>query len=92
MSEIKRGTICVDGHERLFVITVDEPRPVTWNGDSAGVMWAGAVFMTGEYTLCSNPKVVAPDFKTWVADFATKVGLKAADAEILEIKKTLGLL
>lgn len=60
---IKRGAICADDYDRLFIVVVDEQKSMSWNGDFAGNAWAGTCLLDGASTLCVKPKFVAASFR-----------------------------
>lgn len=88
---IKRGAICVDDHDRAFIVTVEEPKSTSWNGEFSGNMWVGTVLVDGTPTLCAKPRVIAESFKAYVATIAGDIGVKAAQIEIAELRGRLNL-
>ncbi len=87
MGNPKRGAICVDDRNQLFIVVVDEPRPVSIMDNPAGTLWIGTVLVDGSPTTCAKPRVVANTFKEWAQEYALDVGVKAAKIEIDKLKK-----
>lgn len=89
-NEIKRGSICTDDNERLFIVINKEPIGLSWNGEWTGSdAWVGAVLLDGTYTLCVKPKLIANTFLEYVTNCATDIGIKAAKVEVAELRKKL---
>ncbi len=84
MSEIKRGCICVDDNRRVFIVIVDQPKPIQWNGEWAGDVWVGVALLDGNHVICSKPTFVSPSFKEYVTDYAADVGIAAAKRAAVE--------
>ncbi len=80
---IKRGAICVNNQEELFIVT-SVRYPASPFDTTA--MWAGTVLADGTPTLCIEPKFIAGTFQEWAAEHALEVGVTAAE-KVLEERR-----
>lgn len=84
--EIKRGVICIDDHDRAFIVTVDEPRQVNWGNEWTDAMWAGVLLIDGRMTMCLKPCLLAESFKVYLTNIAADIGIKSAEIEVAALR------
>ena len=84
--KIKRGAICIDDHDRVFIVTIDSPRPISCGEEVTGEVWAGVLLVDGKMTMCVKPRFLAESFKVYLMNVASDVGIKSAEIEVAALR------
>lgn len=85
-TDVKQGTICINEDDVLFIVTMKETQPIHWDQQVAAEVYVGTCLLDGRPILCTHPRVVAQDFKTYLNNVATDMGIRHAEQIVGEKK------